>query len=152
MNPVKRISVLLVFVALGAATLVACGGGSGGGETTPAPIATKPSGGTTGGSTGSGGGAAQTIEVLMGDNYFKPKELTVPVNTTVKFAAKNIGAAVHNMRVLSAAKEGKEFKSDMLVNPGQTSEFEAKFTKKGKYDFQCDYHLPDMVGVITVTD
>lgn len=152
MNSIKRITILLVLAALGGAALVACGGGSGGGESTPAPIATKPAGATTGGNIGSGGGAAQTIEVQMKDNFFEPKELTVPVNTTVRFVAKNVGAAVHNMHILSAAKEGKDFKSDLLVNPGQTSEFEAKFTKTGKYDFQCDYHVPDMVGVITVTD
>lgn len=144
---------LVVLTFLPGAVLVACGGG--GGEATPAPIATKPSGGggSTGGAGGtSGGGAAKTIEVVMKDNFFEPKEITVPVNTTIKFVAKNAGAAVHNMHILSAAKEGKDFKSDLLVNPGQTSQFEAKFTKTGKYDFQCDYHLPDMVGVVTVTD
>jgi len=151
-NLSKFVTPLLALAVLGSAAMAACGG-SGGSESTPAPIATKPVT-TTGGSSGgqaSGGGAAKTVEVVMKDNFFEPKEITVPVNTTIKFVAKNQGTAVHNMHVLSAAKEGKDFKSDLLVNPGQTSEFEAKFTKTGRYDFQCDYHLPDMVGVINVT-
>lgn len=150
MNFWKIVTPLLVLAVLGGAAMAACGG-SGGGESTPAPIATKPAG-SSGGSAGGSEGAEKVIEVVMKDNFFEPKELTVPVNTTVKFVAKNQGTAVHNMHILSAAKEGKDFKSDLLVNPGQTSKFEAKFTKTGKYDFQCDYHLPDMAGVITVTD
>ncbi len=86
----------------------------------------------------------------MKDNFFEPNEITVPVNTTVRFVAKNEGTAVHNMHVLSADREGKDFASAQIVNPGETSEFEAKFTQTGDYDFQCDFHLPDMVGVIHV--
>jgi plastocyanin len=54
------------------------------------------------------------------------------------------------MHVLSKDGEGKDFASDALVSPGQSSTFEVTFTKTGTYDFQCDYHLPDMVGTITV--
>jgi plastocyanin len=32
---------------------------------------------------------------------------------------------------------------------GEESTFEVTFNAAGTYDFQCDYHVPDMVGTIT---
>lgn len=98
----------------------------------------------------SGGGDGSPITIVLTDNVFTPKDIKVPVNTDVKITVDNKGTAVHNMHVLSKAKEGKDFASEALVNPGKTSTFEVEFTKKGKYDFQCDYHLPAMAGTITV--
>lgn len=94
--------------------------------------------------------SADPITVLMKDNFFEPKELTVPVGKAVKITAKNEGIAIHNMQVLSKEAEGKNFESSTIVNPGAASTFEVKFTKPGTYKFQCIYHLPDMVGTITV--
>ena len=145
----RRSIAAVALAGLIALLLVACGGGSGQ-EATQQPIATRPAGEATEAAGGSGGGEGVVVEVSLKDNFFEPNEITVPVNTTVRFVAKNEGSAVHNMHVLSADREGKDFTSAQIVNPGEASEFEAKFTQTGDYDFQCDFHLPDMVGVIHV--
>lgn len=133
----------LVLVAVAAA----CGGGDDDDATaTPTTAVASP--------TSSGGNGAPVsgddIAIEMTDNVFTPSEITVPVNTEVEITVENKGLAVHNMHVVSADKEGKDFASDLLVNPGASSTFEVKFTKTGTYDFKCDYHFPEMVGVITV--
>ena len=48
------------------------------------------------------------------------------------------------------AKDGKDFSSNAIVSPGAENKFTVKLTKTGTYTFQCDYHVPDMVGTITV--
>ena len=90
------------------------------------------------------------MTVLLKDNFYEPKTLTIPAGKTVEFVLKNEGAAVHNMHILSEAKEGKDLSSEALINPGKESKFKVKLTKPGTYNFQCDYHVPDMVGTITV--
>lgn len=125
-----------------------CGGDDDDSGSTIKPGATANSGGS--GGSGGSSGEVREIEVVMTDNIFTPKEIKVPVNTTIKFTADNKGTAIHNMHIMSKAAEGKDFSSDMLVNAGQSSTFEAKFTKKGVINFQCDYHLPEMVGKIVV--
>lgn len=126
----------------------ACGGDDDDSGSTITPGATATTGGN--GGNGDNGGEAREIEVVMTDNIFTPKEIKVPVNTTIKFKAVNSGTAIHNMHILSKDAEGKDFASDLIVNAGADSEFEAKFTKKGVIDFQCDYHLPEMAGKIVV--
>lgn len=95
-------------------------------------------------------GEAMEIEVDMKDNFFEPTEITVPANTPIQFKAKNTGTAIHNMHILSAATEGQDFSSDTVVAAGTESEFTATFTQAGTVQFQCDFHVPDMVGTITV--
>jgi plastocyanin len=123
--------------------LAACGGG--GDDSDSNGDATAP------GANGDDNGATgEPITILLKDNLFEPKDITVPVNTEVEITVENEGIAVHNMHVLSKDKEGKDFSSDALVNPGGSSTFTVKFANTGTYDFQCDYHLPDMAGTITV--
>jgi len=124
--------------------MVACGGGDDddGGNGNGDATATKAPDGN--------GATGEPISISMGDNFFEPKDITVPVNTEVEITVSNNGTAVHNMHVLSKDKEGTDFSSDALVNPGSSSTFTVKFANKGKYHFQCDYHLPDMAGDITV--
>ena len=86
----------------------------------------------------------------MSDNKFDPKEITIPVNTEVEITVDNQGTTVHTMHVLSKEKEGTDFAAETLVNPGASDSFTVIFAHKGTYNFQCDYHLPDMVGKITV--
>lgn len=93
---------------------------------------------------------ATEIVVELKDNVFEPAEITVPANTPITFTAKNTGTAIHNMHILSAATEGQDFSSDTIVAAGTESTFTATFTQAGTVQFQCDFHLPDMVGTITV--
>jgi plastocyanin len=145
LNTWKRVILVGVAGLLLVPLAAACGGDDeeGGSTVKPGATATKADG-------GNGGSEAREIEVVMTDNVFTPKEIKVPVNTTIKFTANNKGTAIHNMHIMSKAAEGKDFSSDALVNPGTSSTFEAKFTKKGVVDFQCDYHVPEMVGKIVV--
>lgn len=85
------------------------------------------------------------VDVEMADNVFIPVAITVAVGQQVEFALTNTGAAIHNMRIADT-----EFKSEAVINPGATSSFTAKFTKAGSYTYVCDYHVPGMVGTITV--
>jgi plastocyanin len=129
---------------LGAAA--ACGGSGSEANPTAAPEF------RTEGSTGSpaAGESGEAIKVSMTDNVFTPKALTIPVGKSVDIVVKNDGLAIHNLHILSASKEGKDFSSAATVSPGAENKFTVKFTKPGTYNFQCDYHLPDMVGTITV--
>lgn len=86
----------------------------------------------------------------MKDNLFEPKTLTVKAGSSVEIVLKNDGQAVHNLHILSAPKEGKDFSSAATIAPGAENKFTIKLTKAGSYVFQCDYHLPDMAGTITV--
>ncbi|MDP2328929.1 MAG: cupredoxin domain-containing protein [Dehalococcoidia bacterium] len=137
---------LAVVLGVGA---TACSGGDDEAASTATAAATAAAT-----SAGGGGGAApaegEEIEIIMTDNVFTPANLTIPVNTTVKITVKNEGSAIHNMHILSSETEGKDFASNPLVNPGGEDDFEVTFTKTGVVNFQCDFHLPDMVGTITV--
>ena len=144
---------LRLFAAGGIALLVvgaasACGGGGSGDEKPTAGIEVKTPG--PGGASNSAEKPSETVKVSMKENLFEPKTFTVPAGKSVEIEAKNDGAAVHNLRILSADKEGKDFSSNATVAPGAESKFTVKLTKPGTYKFQCDYHLPDMVGTITV--
>lgn len=92
---------------------------------------------------------AQTVAITLKDNAFEPKDITVEEGT-VTFEVKNTGAAIHNMHITSTASEGKDFSSKPIIEAGSSDKFTATFTKKGVVKFQCDFHLPDMVGTITV--
>ena len=72
------------------------------------------------------------------------------VANAITFVAKNEGQAIHDMHILSFSAEGKDIISNSTIQPGETSTFKATFSKAGVLKFQCDYHLPDMVGTITV--
>lgn len=151
---IVRVMVVVAALGLVATAAVACGGNdtddgikikgtetSNGGDDKKDDDK-KDDGGSSGGST--------ELTISMQDNFFEPKNVTVPVNKTVKITLPNKGTAIHNMHILSKATEGKDFAGKTIVNAGETDKMEVKFTKKGVVKFQCDYHVPDMVGTITV--
>lgn len=147
-------SVRTLALAAGIVSAVLLGTACGGDDTTTA-IKTKAAESVTPGGAKTTAPATSTgdekkVEISMKDNLFDPKDVTVPSGVKIKISAHNVGAAVHNMHVLSQDGEGKDYTSDTMVNPGKTSEFEVTFKKKGTYKFQCDFHVPDMVGTITV--
>lgn len=143
MNIATRKFLLLIAASLVAAFgLVACGGGDDDDDATRTPDVRAA---TPTAQSGDDNGEAEEIIVSMKDNFFEPKEITLEAGKTYKIVARNDGVAIHNMVILET-----DFASDMMVNKGESSEFEVKFDSPGTYDFQCDYHVPDMVGVITV--
>jgi len=153
----------LLMIALGASALfalfagVACGGGdddegNGGGGATTKPAATTPA--ATGDGDDNGGGAT-TLDIVMKDNLFEPADLTVEEGAEVTLNITNEGAAIHNMRVLGEDNEANtddDAVSDPdIVSAGDTATLVwTAPDESGVYDFQCDFHLPDMVGTVTV--
>ena len=127
--------VLPALLALALVAGTACGGGAAGGKSDDKAPAS--------------GVSASPITIEMKDNVYNPKEITVPVGKSVTVTVKNTGIAIHNMHILSKDGEGKDISSAALVNPGADNKFEVRLTKAATYKFQCDYHLPDMVGTIT---
>lgn len=142
----------LALLALGglAAAMGGCGGDDDGGTAAPT---TKPSVATkapAGDRDDKPGGEAKEIVVSLTENAFAPNAIVVEAGKPVTFVAKNAGEAVHNMKILSAKTEGKDYSSSATIAPGKDSRFTVTFSKKGTVKFQCDYHLPDMVGTIEV--
>ena len=146
-----KLFLMIAVVAVTAVALAGCGGGSdsyvdeGPATSAGAPRPTQPPS-----DNGNGGEAAREIVVVMKDNLFEPKDLELKVGEKVTIVVKNQGIAVHNMHVLSKSKEGKDFSSNLLVSPGTDDDFDVQFKNAGTYDFQCDYHLPQMAGKIVV--
>jgi len=68
-------------------------GDSGGHQMTPPEI----------GKPGDAAAVTETIEVVMGDNYFEPESITVPAGATVRFVVKNEGGLLHEFNLGSAA-------------------------------------------------
>ena len=102
---------------------------------------------------GKGGGAAKkgpvTVDVVMKDMVFEPKTFTFSAGQTVTFKLTNSGPSLHNMHIVSSDVEPKNA-ATQPVEAGKPSELTVTFPKKGTYKFQCDLHVPDMVGSITV--
>lgn len=115
-------------------TLAACGGGGGSTDTEAASDeATEVD------------DASKVVQVAMTDNVFALSESTAKVGQEIEFVVVNNGVAVHNM-----VFDGTEFASASMINPGDTSSFKATFTEAGVYKFICVFHMPAMVGEITV--
>jgi plastocyanin len=143
MNFANRRPLLLLLAAAGLMVgAAACGGSSSASETDPTAPPVQAT--NTPAGDGDSGPSVQTIEVSMLDNHFEPKDIVVPVGQKVTIVASNDGVAVHNMVV-----KDTEFKSETMVMAGAESSFDVIFDSPGTYDFQCDFHVPDMVGTIT---
>jgi plastocyanin len=142
-------------VGVGAALLVAavgCGGGDGEAAPTMAPRDADGKvieGGSGSTASKSADDADQTVVVVMKDNRFEPQEISVEPGT-VAFEVKNEGSAIHNVHVMSRSAEGNDYMSKHIIEGGTSDKFTAVFTKSGTIKFQCDFHLPDMIGTINV--
>jgi FtsP/CotA-like multicopper oxidase with cupredoxin domain len=99
---------------------------------------TTPAAQTPGASTSTDGGA----QVIMLDDRFEPRTLTIPAGTTVTFI--NKGADWHSV----AAFDGS-YKSGQIA-PGGT--YSVTFDKPGTYSYICQHHARQgMTGQIIVT-
>lgn len=113
--------------------------------------------------------AAEDNRVTMTQAKFRPRELTVPVGTTVKFD--NTSSHSHTVTAsglpeeaddseyfasggfdsYDAAKSAWDANAGGKLEPGDT--FENEFTTPGRYDYVCIPHIrADMVGVIHVEE
>ncbi len=103
------------------------------------------------------------VDVVMGDNFFNPADITVAAGDTVTFNLTNEGVAVHNMRIARAdgsysdpgicEPDGADPCSDPNAVPGgQTAvlEWQVPDAPGSEIPFRCDFHQIDMIGTITV--
>ncbi len=100
-----------------------------------------------------------SVEIETGDNFFqlqgqKNPTLTVKAGETVSVSIKNVGAAIHNLRV--AGPDNKfdtpdDLVTDLLaITAGQSGKVSLVLQKAGTYDYRCDFHPVDMKGQVTV--
>jgi plastocyanin len=84
--------------------------------------------------------AAQDTNTVSIDNFtFSPKELTVPVGTTIKWVN-------HDDMPHTVVENDKTFRSKTLDT---NDTFSFTFTKAGAFSYFCSLH-PHMIGKITV--
>jgi plastocyanin len=134
----RKFSVIAVFVA--AMVAAACGGSS-----SPAAgvIGVKPGtpGGMGGSSSGGGGAMPGADTVNVGNDFFLPSAMTVPVNTLVTWVWLP-GDVIHTVT----------FDADTTIMSAFQSSgtYARKFTASGTYSYHCSIHGRAMTGVITV--
>ena len=109
-------------------------------------IGARDSGGAES-ATGAGGGTKPTIDVYMGDLFFKPTQLEIPPQGAI-FHLVNEGSAVHNMEIRELG----------LVSPqvpgGQMYDWEIGPLEEGTYTFLCPQpgrEAAGMIGSLTVS-
>jgi plastocyanin len=105
-------------------------------EVTPTPVdgATPPPSGN---------------EIIMGDNFFDPSELTVAAGETVTYTLVNEGAAIHNMLIEDPA--GEVVSDPDTIRGGETATITwTAPAAPGEISFICEFHPTQMTGVITV--
>jgi amicyanin len=108
--------------------MVGCGGSS--------ATTTSTASGTV---TTGGGSGGQTVQVVMTNRSYDPKDVTIKVGDTVTWI--NQDAPKHDV-----VADNGEFKSD-LFDKGQSYSF--TFDKAGTYPYHCSIH-PGMEGLVIV--
>ena len=106
---------------------------------------TPQTGLTGGGAEASKNGHTYTVMMQPGANgtyVFSPATLTIHTGDTVHWVDKN--ATPHNI-------VGTGNAASLINRPGiNTDPYSVTFGKAGTYHYECQVHLPSMVGVITV--
>ncbi len=87
---------------------------------------------------------AKAMEIELNDDYFNPKEITLPNRKATTLILKNKGRKEHTFTV-------EKLKIDTEIQPGKQETIIVKPTNPGTYDLVCRYHLHEgMVGKIIV--
>ena len=98
--------------------------------------------------TGASGAAGDPVKkkVKVADNFYSPKKLSVPRNSTIVWKWSNLNGETHDVYLDSKPKGVKRFQS----TPAATFySFKRKLRKPGKYRIICTFH-EDMAMRITV--
>ena len=84
--------------------------------------------------------------VKVGDNFYSPRKLTLPRNSTVVWKWLPGNGETHDVRLTRRPKRAKRFVSA----PAATDySYEKKLTRTGRYTIICTYH-EDMAQSIKV--
>ena len=88
--------------------------------------------------------SVNTIEVELNDDYFNPKDITIPNGKTTTLILKNKGSKKHTFTV-------EKLGIDTEVRSGTEKTITVKPTETGTYDLICRYHFQEgMVGKVIV--
>ena len=88
--------------------------------------------------------SGNTIEVELNDDYFNPKDITIPNGKTTTLILKNKGLKKHTFTV-------EKLGIDTVVQSGTEKTISVKPTETGTYDLICRYHFQEgMVGKVMV--
>lgn len=87
---------------------------------------------------------AQTIVVELNDDYFNPKNITIPNGTKTTLLLKNKGSKPHTFTV-------KMLNIDVELQPGKETSIAVQPKQANTYDLTCKYHFNvGMVGKVIV--
>jgi plastocyanin/DNA/RNA endonuclease YhcR with UshA esterase domain len=92
--------------------------------------------------------SATNHQVQVGSNFFNPSALTVAMGDTVTWTQVS-GAHNVNGSLSTFPSNPAGFSSGSVAGGNWTYSFQ--FTVTGVYNYQCDPHIPSMVGTVTVT-
>jgi len=125
--------------------------------------------GQTAGAGGGGddGGDAATVvvdgsaAVSMGDNFFEVDGETNPtlevgVGGSITFDIANDGVAIHNMRIAGVDNE-YDNEDDFVSDPdlfvgGDEGTLTFSIDEAGSFNYRCDFHPTEMLGLISVVE
>ena len=87
---------------------------------------------------------AALMEVELNDNFFHPKNITVPIGETTTLKLKNKGSLKHTFTV-------EELNIDVELDPGQEKSITIAPKNTGTYELICRFHFQrGMVGNLIV--
>lgn len=88
--------------------------------------------------------SGNAIEVELNDDYFNPKDITIPNGKTTTLILRNKGSKKHTFTV-------ENLGIDTVVQSGTEKTITVKPTETGTYDLICRYHFQEgMVGKVIV--
>lgn len=98
--------------------------------------------------------ASTTLDVVMGDSFFQPNQLTVKASERFRINLVNEGRFVHNLRISGPDRE-YDTDDDLVSEPdfqkgGESGELVGRIDAPGVYPFRCDFHPTVQTGTITV--
>jgi plastocyanin len=86
----------------------------------------------------------KAIEVELNEDYFNPKDITIPNGTTTTLILKNKGVKEHTFTV-------EKLGVDAEVQPGKEKIITVNPKQPGTYELICRYHFQEgMVGKVIV--
>ncbi|WP_313799203.1 cupredoxin domain-containing protein [Cytobacillus sp.] len=84
------------------------------------------------------------LEIELNDDYFNPKDITIPNGTTTTLILKNNGKKEHTFTV-------EKLGIDAEIQPGKEKSITVKPKQPGTYELICRYHFQEgMVGKVIV--
>jgi len=110
--------------------------------------------------------ATRTVEIVLGDMYYRPASIEVQAGETVRFVLKNEGKLPHEFSLGDAAAHAEHQKqmlamhsmlhedaSTASVGPGGQAELTWTFAEAGELQFACNipgHYQAGMVGQVKV--